>query len=72
MIKRNFWISKIETAWLDRTIIWLSGVRRVGKTSLCNSLDNVEYYNCELPRVQELLEDPEQFYLKKRGETYCS
>lgn len=28
----------------------------------------IEYYNCELPRVQELMQDPEQFYLKKTGE----
>lgn len=67
MIKRDFWISKIEESWLDRTIIWLSGVRRVGKTSLCNSLENIDYYNCELPRVQQQLEDPEQFYLQRRG-----
>lgn len=67
MIRRDFWISKIESAWLDRTIIWLSGVRRVGKTLLCQSLEDVEYYNCELPRVQDLLADPEQFYLKKEG-----
>lgn len=67
MIKRDFWIKKIESAWLDRTLIWLSGVRRVGKTSLCQSLEDVEYYNCELPRVQDALTDPEQFYLNKQG-----
>ncbi len=66
MIKREFWISEIESAWTDRSLIWLAGVRRVGKTSLCQSLDNIEYYNCELPRIKQLLEDPEQFY-KRAG-----
>lgn len=64
MIKREFWIQKIEEAWKRRPIVWLAGVRRVGKTYLCKSLDNIEYYNCELPRVQEQLQDPEQFYMK--------
>ncbi len=66
MVKRDFWLSAIESAWLDRSIIWLAGVRRVGKTSLCKSLDNIEYYDCDLPRVKQLLEDPERFY-KRAG-----
>lgn len=64
MIKRHVWISKIEAAWGKRSIIWLSGVRRVGKTYLCKSLEQAEYYNCESPAVQAKLEDPEQFYMK--------
>jgi predicted AAA+ superfamily ATPase len=64
MIKREFWLSKIEAAWTKRSVIWLSGVRRVGKTYLCKSLADVEYYNCELPVVQTKLEDPEQFFMK--------
>ena len=68
MVKREYWIQQIENSWLERPIIWLAGVRRSGKTSLCKSLENVEYYNCELPRVKELLKDPEQFYLKSVGD----
>lgn len=64
MVKREFWINKIEAAWAKRSVIWLAGVRRVGKTYLCKSLDNVEYYNCESPHVQEQLDDPEQFFMK--------
>jgi len=37
MIKRSFWISKIRDAWKARPIVWLSGVRRVGKTALGTS-----------------------------------
>ena len=42
MIIRNFWINKIFEAWKIRPIIWLSGVRRVGKTTLVKMLD--EFY----------------------------
>lgn len=48
-------------------LIWLYGVRRVGKTVLCQSLDQVEYLDCELPRVRRLLEDPEAFLQSVRG-----
>lgn len=42
-------------------MIWLYGVRRVGKTMLCQSLPDIEYFDCELPRVRRMLEDPEGF-----------
>lgn len=61
MIKRAFWIERIEAAWQERNVIWLSGVRRAGKTCLCKSLGNIEYFDCELPRVRRLMEDPEAF-----------
>ncbi len=47
--------------------MWVSGVRRVGKTVLTQSLPDVEYYDCELPRVRRLLEDPEGFLRENRG-----
>jgi predicted AAA+ superfamily ATPase len=58
---RQFWIDRIEQGWKHRSVLWLSGVRRVGKTTLCQSLDKSEYFDCELPRVRRLLEDPEAF-----------
>lgn len=67
MIKRTYWIERIEAAWLEKNIIWLSGVRRVGKTCLCQSLDNVEYFDCELPRVRQTMEDPESFLDQFQG-----
>jgi len=43
-------------------VSWLTGVRRVGKTTLARSLPDTTYYDCELPRVRRLLEeDPEGF-----------
>jgi len=61
IIQRTFWQQKIEHAWQEKNIIWLMGVRRAGKTSLCQSLDSVEYFDCEKPRTRLLLADPELF-----------
>ena len=61
MVDRQFWRNRIETAWKHRSVVWLSGVRRVGKTCLCQTLPNIEYFDCELPRVRRLMEDPQEF-----------
>lgn len=61
MVKRDYWINKIENAWKHRSIIWLSGVRRVGKTFLCKSLENIDYFDCELPGIRQQMEDVESF-----------
>jgi len=44
-------------------VIWLTGVRRSGKTTLCKDHTSHGYYDFELPRVRGLLEDPEQFLM---------
>jgi uncharacterized protein len=62
MIQRRFWQHLLEQAWRERSVIWLSGVRRVGKTCLCQSLPDIEYFDCELPRVRRMIEDPEGFF----------
>lgn len=67
LIKRHFWLKRIEEAWKQRSILWLSGVRRTGKTSLIQSLEGVEYFDCELPRVRRMLEDPEGFLMGLEG-----
>ncbi len=61
MVKRQFWLNRIETTWERRSVVWLSGVRRVGKTCLCQTLPDIEYFDCELPRVRRLMEDPQGF-----------
>ncbi|MDE0481006.1 MAG: ATP-binding protein [Candidatus Poribacteria bacterium] len=61
MVKRQFWLNRIKTAWKRRSVVWLSGVRRVGKTCLCQTLPNIEYFDCELPRVRRVMEDPQEF-----------
>lgn len=67
MVNREYWINSLEKAWKSRSIIWLSGVRRVGKTCLCQSLENVSYFDCELPRTRKMLEDPEGFLEERAG-----
>jgi uncharacterized protein len=67
MVNRSFWLRKIEEFWVSRSIIWISGVRRVGKTVLCQSLPNIEYFDCELPRIRKQLEDPELFLFSVKG-----
>ena len=67
MVKRRFWLNLIEQAWRERPIVWLAGVRRVGKTCLCQSLPDVEYFDCELPRVRRMMEDPQGFLDGLRG-----
>jgi predicted AAA+ superfamily ATPase len=69
MVHRRFWLSKIQGALKKRSILWLSGVRRVGKTVLCQSLPNTEYFDCELPRVRRMMEDSQSFLDNVRGRT---
>ena len=67
MVERHYWINRIEEAWKKRSVVWLSGVRRVGKTYLCKSLPEIEYFDCELPRVRRMMEDTEGFLESLRG-----
>ena len=67
MVQRHFWLDLIERAWRKRSVIWLSGVRRVGKTCLCQTLPRAEYFDCELPRVRRMLVDPQSFLDGLRG-----
>lgn len=50
-------------------MLWLSGVRRVGKTMLCQSIPKIEYFDCELPRVRTMMEDPQSFLEDMKGRT---
>ena len=61
MVRRRYWIETIERLWREKSVLWLSGVRRVGKTFLCRSLPEVEYFDCELPSTRRTLENPERF-----------
>jgi len=61
MVQRRFWQELVEQNWRERSVVWLAGVRRVGKTFLCQSLHDVEYFDCELPRTRRMMEDPQAF-----------
>jgi len=64
MIDRPFWIQRLEKAWKDTPVVWLDGVRRIGKTTLVQSLgeDRIRYLNCDLPVVEEIIAQPEIFF----------
>jgi len=68
MVKRKYWLKKIQEAWDRHSVIWLSGVRRTGKTCLCQTISGVEYFDCELPRTRRMMEDPESFLDGIKGE----
>jgi hypothetical protein len=67
--KRTFWLGRLAAAWRARPVVWLSGVRRSGKTTLARSLAAPEYLDCELPSVRRLLAQPESFLSARRGRT---
>ena len=61
MVRRSYWTEAIEGLWAEKSVVWLAGVRRAGKTFLCRSLPGAEYLDCELPSTRRALEDPEGF-----------
>lgn len=67
MVNRTFWLSRIEESWAHRPVLWLSGIRRSGKTVLCQSIPQTEYFDCELPRTRARMEDVESFLSGLRG-----
>ena len=62
MILRPIWIESIDLAWKKHSLVWMTGVRRVGKTTLAKMFTEAIYLNCDLPSVARKLEDTESFY----------
>lgn len=62
MISRPFWVGRIHDCWRKTSLVWLSGVRRVGKTCLSKSIEGITYLNCDLPSTRRRLSDPEAFF----------
>ncbi len=58
---RRFWLGRLDDAWRRRSVLWLSGVRRAGKTVLARSIGTAEYFDCELPSARRALAQPEAF-----------
>lgn len=69
MIKRTPWLERIDLAWQKASVVWLSGVRRIGKTTLARQIPDSEVLNCDLPSSHRRLEDPERFLASFEGET---
>ena len=62
MIQRPLWLRKINDAWSRQAIVWLTGVRGAGKTTLARFIPDATYLNCGLPSVQRDLSRPETFF----------
>ena len=64
-INRPYWEQVLENSWSKRSIVWLAGVRRSGKTTLAKTLakTSFEYCNCDDSDLQEELKNPKS-YLK--------
>jgi len=69
VIKRTPWLERIDLAWQKASVVWLSGVRRIGKTTLARQISDSEVLNCDLPSTHRRLEDPERFLASFEGET---
>ena len=65
-IRRNLWLRRVNRSWERRPLVWLSGVRRVGKTTLARMLLEAEFLNCDLPSVRRAVDDAELFLGSQR------
>jgi predicted AAA+ superfamily ATPase len=61
-VQRTFWAAAIASALEARSVVWLAGARRTGKTTLVRALPGASYHDCELLRVRRALEEPELFF----------
>lgn len=61
-IPRPFWQERLARSWQRAPIVWLTGVRRIGKTTLAKQLEHAEFLNCDLPSTARRVEDPELFF----------
>ena len=66
MVRRRFWLEMVERAWRAKSVVWLAGVRRSGKTVLARQLGRVRYFDCESPRVRRECADPEAFLASQK------
>lgn len=49
-------------AWSQVSIVWLTGVRRAGKSVLARGVGEAAFVNCDLPASAERLRDPMGFF----------
>ncbi len=70
MKKRPIWLDRMARAWRQRPIVWLSGVRRAGKTTLIESLPGKTLLlDCDDPAVEGRVKDPMRFFASVKGDT---
>jgi len=66
-VDRPLWRDRLEREWRERRVVWLTGPRRLGKTTLVRSLPDTDYFDCDLPGVRRDADDTEGFLRRHRG-----
>ena len=71
MIETPIWSDRLTMAWKQAPIVWLTGVRRAGKTVHAQSVAGAEFLNCDLPSTAERLRDAESFFVDSKSRSSC-
>lgn len=66
MVQRQLWLEKIRNGLTERSVLWLSGVRRFGKTMLCRRIPNIKYFEL---RTGDRLRYYAEIYLRRPGQS---
>ena len=66
-VSRPVWTRRLEDGWASAPIVWLTGVRRLGKTVLARSMPDSDFFNCDLPSTEARFRDPETALSAVRG-----
>ncbi len=66
-VSRSVWTRRLEDGWASAPIVWLTGVRRLGKTVLARSMPDSDFFNCDLPSTEARFRDPETALSAVRG-----
>ena len=61
-LPRPYWLRRLAAGWAHRSIVWLAGARRTGKTTLAAQVPHAVVLNCDLPSVVRRAEDPELLF----------
>ena len=66
---RSYWLQHLFSTWKKSSVIWLSGVRHVGKSSLSSMIPGVIHVDCNLPDQRGALTEPDPFFANLNGGT---
>ena len=67
MIQRNYWMQLLDSFGTSKPIVWLTGIRGAGKTSLCRMVPEAQYFDCDLPRWRREIKDVASFFRRAEG-----
>jgi hypothetical protein len=66
MFYRTHWVRRIEETWERKPLVWLTGARGTGKSTLLQGLPDCAYYDCDQAEALQWMEDPAEFF---KGQT---